>query len=63
MLKHQHKRYQPVTITLPDGTSGQIIADRRCAIFYDFPPEVKIEQANNNQKAEVDSSFLTRKPD
>ncbi|WP_340615238.1 hypothetical protein [Xenorhabdus thailandensis] len=63
MLKHQHKRYQPVTITLPDGTSGQIIADRRCAIFYDFPPEVKIEQVDNHQKAENGNSSLTRKPD
>ncbi|WP_338885351.1 hypothetical protein [Xenorhabdus sp. TH1] len=63
MLKHQHKRYQPIRLTLPDGTSGQVITDRRCAVFYDFPPEVKIEPLDNHQKAEADSLFLTRKPD
>jgi hypothetical protein len=63
MLKHQHKRYEPVMITLPDGTHGQILTDRHCAVIYDFPPEVKIKPVKRNQKADVDSSSITHKPD
>ncbi|MDC9616259.1 hypothetical protein PSI19_20900 [Xenorhabdus khoisanae] len=60
MLKHQHKRYHPIRLTLPDGTSGQIITDRRCAVFYDFPPEVKIEPV---ERTESDSPSSARKTD
>ncbi|MBD2822803.1 hypothetical protein [Xenorhabdus szentirmaii] len=63
MLKHQHKRYQPIRLTLPDGTNGLIMADRRCAVFYDFPPEVKIEPANHHQKVKTDSTSSSGKTD
>ncbi|MDE9429057.1 hypothetical protein [Xenorhabdus bovienii] len=63
MLKHQHRRNQAVRLTLPDGTNGLIVTDRRCTISYDFPVEIKIEPVGHNQKTETDSLPFARKTD
>lgn len=43
MLKHQHSKDQPVKLTFPDGSCGYIRTDRRCDVYYDLPPQVKVE--------------------
>ncbi|SFO02818.1 hypothetical protein [Xenorhabdus japonica] len=63
MLKHQHQRHQAIRLTLPDGTNGLIMTDRRCSVSYDFPSEVKIEPANRHQKTAIDILSLARETD
>ena len=46
MLKHQHYKDRPVKLTFPDGSHGYIHTDRRCDVYYDLPPQVKIEARN-----------------
>lgn len=50
MLAHQHNKDMPVKLTFPDGSHGYISTDRRCNVYYDLPPQIKIEARNELRK-------------